>query len=88
MSLVSRETLLRLADVTAKTVAAFAIPSGGGAAAGELSAWALQKGFGTPDPASQLRKEIQQTVEEVTKKLVKKVEKGLLHTTSRPLRER
>jgi hypothetical protein len=76
VSRVSRETLLRLADVTAKTLSAFAIPGGGGTAAGELAAWALQKGFGVQDPASQLSDEIAQTVEDVTKKLVKKVERG------------
>jgi len=66
----------RLADIAAKTVGAFVFPGAGGTLAGELSAWAVQKGIGVPDPVRQLQDDIAQTIDDVTKKLVNKVERG------------
>lgn len=71
MGRVSRQTVLRLADVLVKTLAAVVFPGAGGTLAGELGAWYVQQRFGTAEQGRQLAEEIERTVDDVTRRLLR-----------------
>ncbi|MEW2428761.1 NACHT domain-containing protein [Micromonospora sp. NPDC047644] len=71
MSRVSKKTELRLADALVKTLAAVVLPGVGGTLAGELGAWLVEKKLGTADQGIQLAKEIERTIDDVTRKLLR-----------------
>ncbi|PSK67574.1 hypothetical protein B0E53_00384 [Micromonospora sp. MH33] len=71
MSRVSKQTALRLADVLVKTLGAVVFPGAGGTLTGELGAWFVEKKFGTTDQGKQLADEIERTIDDVTRKLLR-----------------